>query len=206
MHQLFPGELLFGYRGPGVALRVWVREPELSMAVTGEAPGGSLLGEVPVRLPTGDGGGGGAEGAAAELLGLAPAQKTLSLRVGADDVLSCLKDVLPRDFPSLGFAAAVGAAACSPTAPPLPLRFYPGGGGAAAWAPPGERAAAYAAGAQRFCATVAPRGVATAARLHGAPGRARAVAHRVRVRGGHWRRAVGGVHRVSGGGGRTGRG
>ena len=150
VHQLFPGELLFGYRGPGVALRVWVREPELSMAVTGEAPGGSLLGEVPVRLPTGDGGGGGAEGAAAELLGLAPAQKTLSLRVGADDVLSCLKDVLPRDFPSLGFAAAVGAAACSPTAPPLPLRFYPGGGGAAAWAPPGERAAAYAAGAQRF--------------------------------------------------------
>jgi hypothetical protein len=39
---------------PGVALRVWVREPELSVAVTGEAPGGSLLGEVPVRLPTGD--------------------------------------------------------------------------------------------------------------------------------------------------------
>jgi len=154
VHQLFPGELLFGYRGPGVALRVWVREPELSVAVTGEAPGGALLGEVKVRLPTGEGGGG-PEGAAAALLGLAPAQKTLSLSVGADDVLGCLKDVLPRDFPAAGFASSVGAAACSPTAPPLALRFFPGsggggGGGGGAWAPPGARVAAYEVGRQRF--------------------------------------------------------
>lgn len=149
VHQLFPGELLFGYRGPGVALRVWVREPELSVAVTGEAPGGVLLGEVPVRLPTGEGGGG-ESSAAAELLGLAPAQKTLSLRVGADNVVDCLKDVLPRDFPAASFTAAVGASACSPTAPPLALRFSPCSGGGGAWAPPGTRVASYAVGPRRF--------------------------------------------------------
>ena len=150
VHQLFPGDTLFGYRGSAaapVALRVWVREPELSVCVTGVAPGGALEGEVPVRLPLeregADGGGAGGGGG-----------KSMRLRAGKDDILEMLGAVLPRDFPAASFATAVGAEACSPLAPPLPLHFFPPpppqGAGAAAWAPPGELVRAYARGPAAF--------------------------------------------------------
>ena len=151
VHQLFPGDTLFGYRGSltaPTALRVWVREPELSMCVTGEAPGGALEGEVPVRLPLDRDSSG--------------AGKSMCLRAGKDDILELLAAVLPADFPAASFSTAVGPEACSPVAAPLPLHFFPtpcaapasSSGAAAApaapWTPPGACIHTYARGAATF--------------------------------------------------------
>jgi hypothetical protein len=130
VHQLFPGEILFGYRGPGVALRVWVREPELSVCVTGEAPGGALEGVVPVRLPL--------EREAASGGASSGAGKSMCLRPGKDDILELMGAALPPGFPAASFSTAVGPGACSPMAPPLALQFFPPAPAPATWTPPGR--------------------------------------------------------------------
>ena len=109
------------------------------MCVTGEAPGGALDGELPVRLPATRGEELGASG------------KGMCLRAGADNILEFLGPSLPEGFPSESFSTAVGPEACAVDAPPLSLRFFPPPPPPpSTWAPPGTCVHSYTHDSRHF--------------------------------------------------------